>query len=83
MVVLTLVTEQWLVLSYYFKNIPLHYRCKISFFFKKHNKKQLVCLFHQLDALCPAVDELKKLVSSPPSGHIAILESAAQVHCSC
>ncbi|KAI2662864.1 Triokinase/FMN cyclase [Labeo rohita] len=31
-----------------------------------------------LDALCPAVEELMKLSTAPPDGHIAILQSAVQ-----
>ncbi|XP_008286974.1 triokinase/FMN cyclase isoform X2 [Stegastes partitus] len=31
-----------------------------------------------LDALCPAVDELMKLKTAPPGGHMAILQAAAQ-----
>ncbi|XP_056881859.1 triokinase/FMN cyclase isoform X2 [Takifugu flavidus] len=31
-----------------------------------------------LDALCPAVEELKKLVTPPPGGYMAVLQTAAQ-----
>lgn len=31
-----------------------------------------------LDALCPAVDELTKLSTVPPAGHMAVLQAAAQ-----
>ncbi|XP_055053504.1 triokinase/FMN cyclase [Misgurnus anguillicaudatus] len=31
-----------------------------------------------LDALCPAVEELKKLSTAPPGGHMAILQSAVE-----
>ncbi|KAM3590268.1 uncharacterized protein V6R79_006860 [Siganus canaliculatus] len=31
-----------------------------------------------LDALCPAVDELMKLSTAPPGGHLAVLQSAVQ-----
>uniref|UniRef100_H3CIW3 Triokinase/FMN cyclase n=1 Tax=Tetraodon nigroviridis TaxID=99883 RepID=H3CIW3_TETNG len=31
-----------------------------------------------LDALCPAADEMRKLVTSPPSGHMSILQAAVQ-----
>lgn len=33
----------------------------------------------QLDALCPAVDELRRLSAAPPAGHMAVLQAAAQV----
>ncbi|CAF94050.1 unnamed protein product, partial [Tetraodon nigroviridis] len=32
-----------------------------------------------LDALCPAADEMRKLVTSPPSGHMSILQAAVQM----
>ncbi|XP_064871162.1 triokinase/FMN cyclase isoform X2 [Oncorhynchus nerka] len=32
-----------------------------------------------LDALCPAVDELRRLTTSPPGGHMAILQAAVEV----
>lgn len=31
-----------------------------------------------LDALCPAVDELMKLETAPPAGHMAVLQAAVQ-----
>lgn len=34
----------------------------------------------QLDALCPAVDELMKLTAAPPGGQMAVLQAAVQVH---
>lgn len=49
--------------------------------FEKH--KKLIGLFHQLDALCPAVEELKKLVTPPPGGYMAVLQTAAQVQTAC
>lgn len=38
------------------------------------------CFPLQLDALCPAVDELTKLSTVPPAGHMAVLQAAAQVY---
>uniref|UniRef100_A0A4W5MMF2 DhaL domain-containing protein n=1 Tax=Hucho hucho TaxID=62062 RepID=A0A4W5MMF2_9TELE len=32
-----------------------------------------------LDALCPAVEELRRLTTSPPGGHMAILQAAVEV----
>uniref|UniRef100_A0A4W5ML39 DhaL domain-containing protein n=1 Tax=Hucho hucho TaxID=62062 RepID=A0A4W5ML39_9TELE len=32
----------------------------------------------QLDALCPAVEELRRLTTSPPGGHMAILQAAVE-----
>lgn len=42
-------------------------------------KAFLPFLFDKLDALCPAVDELMKLTTAPPGGHMAILQAAVQV----
>lgn len=33
----------------------------------------------QLDALCPAVDELMKLTTAPLTGQMAVLQAAVQV----
>ena len=37
----------------------------------------------QLDALCPAVEELQRLSSSPPTGAMAVLQAAVEVRYSC
>lgn len=33
----------------------------------------------QLDALCPAAEELMKLSTASPGGHIAVLQAAVEV----
>ncbi|CDR00174.1 unnamed protein product [Oncorhynchus mykiss] len=49
-----------------------------AYFYKNIQKKYLNSLV-QLDALCPAVEELRRLTTSPPGGHMAILQAAVEV----